>query len=326
MKSNQPHIICAYEFNGNGGGETLSDDVIAQKVKAHKLAWVHLDADHPLTREWLHENVDYLDNLIIDSLLQEETRPRLNELKDGMMVILRGVNLHKGADPEDMISIRLWIDEHRIISTQRRPLKAVADIRAALEDGRGPKSAADFMVTLTTRLIERMEPVLRELDDRTDSIEESVIENPDVSERSDLNDIRRQAILMRRYIAPQKDVIAAMRGSNIRWFDTNHKRQLFESLDRITRYIEDLDAIRDRAQVVKDELANILADRMNKNVYILSIISAIFLPLGFLTGLLGINVGGIPGAQYNAAFWIVVAICLLFAGGMLRFFKHKGWL
>jgi len=69
--------------------------------------------------------------------------------------------------------------------------------------------------------------------------------------------------------------------------------------------------VRGRAQIVKDELVTGLSDRLNKNMYMLSVVAAIFLPLGFLTGLLGINVGGIPGADNEAAFWIFMGILAL---------------
>ncbi len=83
-----------------------------------------------------------------------------------------------------------------------------------------------------------------------------------------------------------------------------------ESYDRLLRYIEDLDMARERAQIVKDELTNSLAEHMNRIMYLLSVTAAIFLPLGFLTGLLGVNVGGIPGSENTDAFWIFCAILI----------------
>ena len=105
-----------------------------------------------------------------------------------------------------------------------------------------------------------------------------------------------------------------------------HKRRFQESLDRIVRYTEDLDAIRERAQIVKDELANALTDKMNKNTYVLSVVAAIFLPLGFLTGLLGINVGGMPGADNELAFWFVSCLCIVFSALQIALFKFLKWL
>ncbi len=256
--------------------------------------------------------------------LEDETRPRVVQHDDGVIMILRGVNLNEGMDPEDMVSIRLWVDKHRIISLQKRQLRAVKDICSDLENAQGPKNSGDFCVQLVRNLFQRMEPVLVELDERTDNVEEEILETPDMYSRHEIIDIRKMAILMKRYIAPQRDAISFIRSTDLSWLGASHKRSLQESQNRFTRYVEDLDSIRERAQIVKDELANILADRMNKNMYVLSIVAAIFLPLGFLTGLLGINVGGMPGANSDIAFWVVCFICaafMLVLGGVFKYFK-----
>jgi len=244
---------------------------------------------------------------------------------EGALMILRGVNLNENAQPEDMVSIRLWIDSHRIISVRRRKLKAVADIEQKLAEGKGPKNAGDFITMLSSRLFERMEPIFSELDERLDDIEEQVIEHPDVTERQSIVTIRKRAIIFRRYIAPQRDVIAYLRTAEFPWLDQGHRRRLQESLDRVIRYLEDLDAIRERAQIVKDELANALSDKLNKNLYMLSVVAAIFLPLGFLTGLLGINVAGIPGADNPQAFLIFLGILTAIVLAQLAIFKKLKW-
>jgi zinc transporter len=308
--SNNKGIIHAFAITGDGKGTELTGNQVSETIKADDLAWVHLDANDPEARDWLNKEISYLDHIIVDALLAEETRPRLLEFENGALLILRGVNLNKDAQAEDMISIRLWIDEHRIITVQRRPLSSTQDIQERLLAGKGPKNSGDFITTLASRLFERMEPTFSELDTNLDDVEEVVMETPDTSLRQKITSIRKQAIIFRRYIAPQRDVIAYLRTSEQDWLDQMHKRRLQESLDRVVRYIEDLDTIRERAQIVKDELTNALADRMNKNMYMLSIIAAIFLPLGFLTGLLGVNVGGIPGADNADAFY-------MFSGGLL---------
>ncbi len=319
------HIIHGWEIKGDGKGDLLGGQDISDTIKADTLAWVHLDATHPETRQWLTTELTYLDNIIIDALLAEETRPRILEFEKGALLILRGVNLNENEQAEDMISIRLWIDQHRIISIQRRPLKATKDIQERLMAGKGPKNSGDFITALSNRLFERMEPVFSELDERLDDVEERVMEMPDTKERQEISSIRKQAIMFRRYIAPQRDVIAHLRTSEQPWLDQTHKRRLQESLDRVVRYIEDLDTIRERAQIVKDELANALSDRMNKNMYVLSVIAAIFLPLGFLTGLMGINIGGMPGVDNDHAFWIFSGMLIVVVTLQTMLFKKLKW-
>ena len=318
-------ILLAYDFDGEGGGQSVSDKAISRELKKETLAWVHLDLGHPDTKPWLDKEISYLDPFVVDALLAEETRPRIAEIGNGALIILRGVNLNENADPEDMVSIRLWIDPARIISVQRRQLKAVPDIEERIKAGKGPKDAGQFINMLISRLTERMAPVLLELDEETDNVEEKILENPDTILREQIIGIRKEAIILRRYMAPQKDAIGQLRLSDLPWIGVPHKRHLQESYDHLMRYVEDLDAIRERAQIVKDELANILADRLNRNLYVLSVIAAIFLPLGFLTGLLGINVGGIPGVENPYAFYIFSGILLVLVGLQILLFKKLKW-
>lgn len=318
-------ILLAYELDGKGGGETLIGDAISKRIKDEELAWVHMDANHPDARKWLEKEIVYLDPFIIEALLEDETRPRMMQIDGGVLLILRGANLNENADPEDMVSIRLWIDANRIISIRKRKLKAVWDIEEKIKAGKGPKDAGQFVSMLASRLFERMEPVITALDETTDNIEEKVLETVDGSLRQDIVDVRKRAIMFRRYMAPQRDAIGQLRMAEIDWMHDAHKRHLQEVLNHVTRYVEDLDAIRERAQIVKDELANILADRLNKNMYVLSVIAAIFLPLGFLTGLLGINIGGIPGADNGGAFFIFCGILICIVALQVFLFKRMKW-
>ncbi|MFZ4126281.1 MAG: CorA family divalent cation transporter, partial [Rickettsiales bacterium] len=118
---------------------------------------------------------------------------------------------------------------------------------------------------------------------------------------------------------------ARMKLSEQKWLHIADKRLLQECYDRMTRYVEDLDAVRDRAQIVHDELVFSLNDKLNKNTFLLSTISAIFLPLTFFTGLLGMNVRGIPIADNPMAFWYVVAFICVCTGVQIIFFKFSRW-
>lgn len=322
---NPEGILHAFKILPDGTAEALGNGILSEAVRSRELSWVHLDARNKKAREWLAREIAYLDSLIIDALLAEETRPRMVEHSEGLLLILRGMNFNLNADPEDMVSLRLWIDPYRIISVQRRPVKAVEDIAAALSSGKGPKNAGAFLSALTHQMFERMEPVLDDLEERTDTLEEEIIESPEVEERQMIIELRKEAIIYKRYLLPQRDVLIGLRSSPLPWIEALHKRQLQETLDRVIRYIEDLDSLRERTQIIKDELVNMLSDRMNHNMYVLSVIAAIFLPLHFMTGLLGMNVAGIPGAENPFAFWIFLLIVAGVVGLQIAVFKKMKW-
>ena len=111
------------------------------------------------------------------------------------------------------------------------------------------------------------------------------------------------------------------------WLSATNKAQLRETGDHITRYVEDMDALRDRGAVVQDELRNRISEDMNRTMYVLTVVAAVLLPLSFITGLLGINVDGMPGAKdAPTAFWLVSGGLVLIAVIQLWLFKRLRWL
>ncbi len=319
-------ILLAYVFDTKGSGNVLLESDISHFFKGDDFSWLHLDVKNTdEVKELFRKEDANLDHLVMDALLAEETRPRMEKVNDSALVILRGVNLNENADPEDMVSIRLWVSGNKIISACRRRLRAVSDIEVKIKEGKGPKNVGDFIYMLTHALFSRIEPVLLKLDDETDGIEEKILENAGGDLRENIIKVRKQAIMFRRYMAPQRDAISQLRMAGFTWLSETHARHLQESYNQMIRYVEDLDAIRERAQIVKDELANILSDKLNKNMYVLSVIAAIFLPLGFLTGLLGINIGGMPGAENPDAFWIFSGLLVVVVSLQIWIFKRLGW-
>lgn len=321
------HIKFAVAFDGRGGGQPIvENEGIADALKEAKLAWVHLDATHEDTREWLHTHVPYLDDIILDALLADETTPRLIEHGAGYLMFLRGVNLNENASPEDMVSLRLWIDEERIVSLQRRELRTVTDIQQRLLENKGPRNSGDFIASLLSRLLERMAPVWTRLEDMLDDTEQQLIDSPARSIRARITTSRKQCITLRRYLTPQREMIMQLKRSELEWLSELNRRNLQESLDLLTRYIADLDSFKERSLIATEELSTHLSARTDRNMYILSIISLIFLPLGFLTGLLGINVGGIPGADNETAFWLFLGMLTFLVIVQLVVLKLLKWL
>ncbi len=329
--SDHPELIYAGLLDGKGGGAPLDWAGVDGWTPADGPIWVHLDATHPGTEAWLRAESG-LDTYVIDGLLASETRPRCDSYEDGILLVLRGVNLNPGAEPEDMVSIRIWIDESRVISTRFRKLMAVQDIRDQLAAGKGPVSTGHLVARLAARLTERMGPVIGDLSDSVTALEDQLIgtdggPQPDLrGVRYRLIDLRRTAISLRRYIAPQRDALARLLQLEEDWLDERMQGRLRETVDRVTRITEELDEVRERSAVLQDELVNRISQRMERTMYALTLVATIMLPLGFLTGLLGINVGGMPGAETPWAFWAVCAMLAAVTTFEIWLFKRLKWL
>ena len=321
----QSGLVAAYRLDGSGGGEELDWDRVAAWRPDQGVLWVHLDVNSPDSRRWLEERSG-LEPLIVESLLAESTRPRCVQAGDAVMLFLRGVNLNPGADREDMVSIRLWIEENRIISLRLRRLLSVSDLRDAIDRRHGPSDAGGFVIQLADRLVSRIAGVIGDIDDKVDELQDQVLDAESGRLRTELMHLRREIIALRRYLAPQREALTRLAQLKLPWLSDMDQMYLREEADRVVRYVEDLDAARDRAAVTQEELASRISEQMNARMYILSVVAAIFLPLGFLTGLFGVNVGGIPLAEDPGGFVDVVLVLLLITVLQVVLFRWRRWL
>jgi zinc transporter len=318
-------LICSYLLDGRGGGRALGWAEIARWRPQDGLLWVHLDRAGSAARRWLQQDGG-LDPVIAGALLAEEVRPRELRIEDALLVVLRGVNLNPGADPEDMVGIRIWLEPTRIVTVRHRRLMAISDLREAIAVDRGPTSPGQFLVMLSARLIERMGPVLDDLIDEVDRLEDTVVTAHSADLRGALGSLRRQAIALRRYLAPQREVMVRLALEQTSWLVAQDKAYLREIGDRTTRFVEDLDAARERAGVVQDELNNRISDQMNRTMYLLTVVAAVLLPPSLLTGLLGVNVGGMPGVDHPMSFAIVVALIVAIAVVEVAVLRRLKWI
>ncbi len=321
-------LIHGLVLDGKGGAKLIDsiEKINQWQAKDGKL-WLHLDYTDDSTVSWLTEQSG-LSEHVIDSLLAGETRPRVTGTDHGnaTLIFLRGVNLAPEQDPEDMVSIRLYVDQDKIISTRKRRLLSVDDIRNQLMAGTGPRNITEVIAMLTDRLTMRMQHVIDNLELRMDNIEDEIFVEGELTIGQEISAIRRQTIALKRYISPQQAALSKLYESSYPWIDEDFRHEFKEAANHSMRYVEELEVMIERAQIAYEERSDLLSEQLNQRMYVMSIVAAIFLPLGFLTGLLGINVGGIPGADNPASFYIFIAILVALTTSMVGLFWWRKWL
>ncbi|OLQ93455.1 magnesium transporter CorA [Vibrio panuliri] len=318
-------LIHAMLLDGQGGSQRLTWNEVNQLDEDQSGLWLHFDYSEKDVQDWL-THCSGLNEIAVDGLLNSETRPHVLTRGNNLLLILRGVNLNPGANPEDMVSVRVWSDGKTLISTRKRMLLSTQDIVEKLENGTGATSVSRLLIDWIDHIVARMNDTINLLEDNILEIEENIFVGEPKELRSSLLKIRQQSIGIRRYIAPQREALSKLGAEPLVWLNDIHRLTLRSIADRQIRYIEDIDALKERASMVQDELISRVSEQLNNRSYVLTVIAAIFLPLGFFTGLMGINVGGMPGVDSSVGFWIVVWLCVG-ASGLLGAFLHwKKWL
>lgn len=320
----ESHLRC-FLLDGRGGGtQFVPGSPPSAEDTSGPFVWLHMWRDAPETAQNLTELG--LDSFVIDALLADETRPRCVVHGPGALINLRGVNLSPEAEPEDMVSVRFWVEAHQVIGVWLRPLQSVQTVAEAVIGGHGkaPESPGDLIARIALRLADNAEPVVTALNEHIDDLEDEENGNSTLHTKAALRDLRRKSTVLRRYMMPQRDALSTLEIEDLPWLEARDRSRLREATDRMARLCEDLDAIRDRAQIVQDHFADLRAEQMNQQSLLLSVVAGIFLPLGLITGLLGINVGGIPGTQSSSAFWIVTVGIVVLGVGLYLWVRRRG--
>ena len=288
-------------------------------------SWLHFDAGKPSVIKWLSES-GRLNAIAVAALTSEETRPRVLRRSDNVVVTLRGVNSPSDKGGEDMVSVRIWTNGTRIISARLRQLQSTDRLVVQLSAGDGPTSIPELLVDWIENIIDDMEETIAKLEDDLTAVESEIDSEEQALTRQTIVSIRKRALTLRRYMAPQREALTRLSTETPSWRDEYFRVRLRDITDSLIRYIEDLDEIRDRAILAQEELAARLADEMNRKTYVFTIVAVVFLPLGFLTGLLGVNVGGVPGLDEPQAFHYLVFLCGAISVGLLGYFKWRRWM
>lgn len=317
-------FVHAHILDGRGGARAITDAEVADWQPDQGVLWVHLETGNANSRAWL-DTASGIESLTAEALGAAETRPRSFANPHGLLVILRGVNTNPGADPEDMVSIRVWIGPDRIVSVRRRKLLSIQDIRESLARGAGPITPGDFLVTLVERLALRIEDFVDRIEDALESLDDRVAVGNVQTLQAEVGRLRRQSAAVRRYLAPQREALNRIRGRT-EMLSARELHDLEEQADLITRSLEDLELAREQAMLIQEQLTARLAQEQNNRLYVLSIVAAVFLPLSFVTGLLGMNVAGVPGTEYAPAFRLSLVFMSALAVALLAFFRWKRWI
>lgn len=320
-----PGLLHALLLDGSGGARTLNADELANFAVDREGVWLHLNFEAPEAADWL-ERSSGLNDVAQNALLTPHTRPRTINRGDNLLLTLRGLNPHTDADAADMRSLRIWTNGRCIISTERRRLDVTEALLGDFAAGEGPATTVDLLVALAEGVILPLGLTTEMLEDWVSMLEEQVLSQETEGLRGELANLRQQTVSLRRYLAPQRDAMSRLAGESVTWLDEIHRLRLREINDNLMRYVEGLDEVRERAAVAQEELITRVSEEMNQRSYIFTVVATIFLPLGFFTGLLGINVGGMPGATSDAAFWVVVAICGLLSGVVALWLRMRRWL
>ncbi len=313
---NESKITSLY-FDGQGGADA------AEQVNA-PWVWHHIKYNDKVAVKWI-KNQPELSDFARITLINSETRPRIHVEDNELIMCLRGINLNEEADPEDMISIRLWVGKKTIITSSNAGSQSIRNIRNQFSEKIGPKNGEQFIATLIDQLATLTDEFVEKLDQKLDETEDQIENLSHNQFNPQVNQMRRQIAHIRRYLLPQKEALDKLYRQKSARFTEAFYDQIYVEMDKFMQMIENLDLMRERALMLQEHFMANVSHQQNSRLYLLAIVSAIFLPLTFLSGLFGMNVAGMPGLENNLAFTYVITFSVVLTILLLIWFKKSKW-
>lgn len=309
-----------FTFDGSHGTEV---DIDTFCTRTPVFGWVHCDGTDDIAA--IAARAATIPPAALSAMRANETRPRCTLFGDGALVNMRGLGEQKPTDGDPLVSIRLWAQKGQVVSLGYRRLDALEPVIAAMLRG-DIRDPGDLITALAMEITEVLDPRIADLGDGLDAIESHLDEDGPVSTRHRVAQLRAAAISYRRFIAPQRSAMERLMNAQTSWLDPDDRLHIQEAADRCARMAEELEAVRERAALAHEALTDLRAEHMNRQALLLAIVALVFLPLTFITGLLGMNVEGIPYAREPWAFWGIVGFCTAVGTGVTGWFIATNWL
>jgi len=290
--------------------------------KASALEWIILDGHDAGDRIWLKSKGQFNDAVkaIIASAPQHSEHTHLEAVI--VMSLMRKDDAAGDAAP----GMHIVVEAQRL-TTVCYGMESIASEVFEREIARGlPTSAARVLSLLVAAIIKQLRPELTRLDDRIDGLEDAAMRDGDEQIDDQVVTAGQQILALRRFLAPLNYEINYLALNPDELPGGAEPRYLRRAAELLTRLVGGLDAAHHRVLLMLNQLGNRDTARLEKTMHKLTLIATVFLPMGFITGLLGINVAGIPGTHDPYAFWLVCGILVAIAVGAIWLIRWRRWM
>lgn len=306
------NIVYRYMVDKSGNQVKL-DQISNFQLIDHSFCWLHYQVkandDLLSAHDELKQLID-IDDLALAELLSDDTRPCYKNYQSGHLLIIRCINPNKEIQLVEMVPLHIWIKDRVIVTVAYSDIYAVDRLQSDIEKT-GIHSRSNFLIELFSRIIDRISDAVDDIDDSIDLLDSELEDTEFSTSIERLLSLRKRLLALRRFTNPQKDLLQkVLKGTGINYDES--QSFIFRDLsEQYYKLIEDIDHMRDKLTLISESVNNRRNESMNQTMYTLSIVASLFLPLGFLTGLLGVNVGGMPGVDSTSSFWILSFICVV---------------
>ena len=321
--------IHRFLYNPDTYEETnLEPSGLTAKYPANRICWLNITGLHDTETI---ENIGKafgIHALILEDILHTDQRPKLEDIEDGLFIVLRMATYMPENSMIRWEQVSLILQGNLVLTFQEYPRDVFEPVRQRVREHRGQirTSGADYLAyVLIDAVVDNYFMVLESIGERLESLEDRVILEPDPEISQLLYQLKRELIYIRRAVWPLREIIGTLERLELK-FKTATKPFLRDLYDHTIQVIETIESYRDVLIGLRDTYLSTVSNRMNAIMQMLTIIATIFIPLTFIVGVYGMNFEWMPELKLRWGYPVVWIIMICIAGLMLYVFKRKRWL
>lgn len=309
-------LICGFWIHPERPTEALPTMAQAQSRLAHPdggFLWLHLNLAHAGALPWLRRNAALAESF--DEAQQQGSRSsRIERVGDHLFAVLNDVTFDFAFDVGDVSTLWMQVSEHLVLSVRRAPLRSVDRLRMAIKRGDRPRSSVALLDHLLRDQADELQRIVRQATERVDDIEDALLAGRHAGHEAEVAALRRLMVRLQRLLAPEPSALLRMLSNPPEWVADHDKQQLQQASEEFALVLRDIQALQERIRAVQDETSAHVAQENNQTLYVLTMVTVLALPINLISGLFGMNVGGLPLLEHKNGFWLVLGFIVLLTG------------
>ena len=306
-------LICGFQLREDGIPEPLNWDIASDPNRRFGGAvWLHFSLADVRAKKWISA-CEQIPARAREMLLDTDVHIRLERVENGFAGVLGDLHFEFDGDPDRLGVIHLYVDADAVVTARLHPLKVVDQLRVELRRGMAIASTLRLVVHFIEDFSDILASVIAGQGDIVDKVEDHILKDRYLRDAGELGGVRRLLARLRRHINAQRAALEDTAHRPLPWWSESDTADLRRAIERLERIALDLESIQERARLLQEEITGRTGEATNHNLYIVSLLTAIFLPITLITGIFGMNVGGLPWLEDDAGFVWVFGIMALTA-------------
>jgi Mg2+ and Co2+ transporter CorA len=311
----RPGIVFAFHFDAEGRGSELPHNQAPQLDQAGvAFWWVHVNLADKRGCDWI-TSVPGLPEDAREMLLSSDTHDRIDIVGDVLAGVFVDIRLEFAQETDEVAELRFLLADRLLVTGRRHALSSIEATRAAVASGRPVSSALDLLEAIVDREADAVSRAATELGHSVDHIEDRVLEGYVRDVQGSIGAVRRRAVKLNRQLSRLHGLFRRVELAPAGRLPSDVREAAGRMAQRLESIHQELHASQDRARLLQDEVGAQLAAASNRQLNVLSKLTAVFLPATLVTGLFGMNTKGLPFADDEVGFWDASAVA--FGAAML---------